>query len=154
MHVQKCGNRVVEYLTEKGILVHAHREKHSYPHCWRHKSPVIYRATPQWFIAMSGNGLLEAARNAVANEVTFTPPTGQNRLGAMLADRPDWCISRQRNWGSPITLFVHKQTQELHPRTNEFSSLSRRKLKREASMPGSVWIRPRFWVKTLNTTVR
>ena len=120
MHVQKCGNRVVEYLTEKGILVHAHREKHSYPHCWRHKSPVIYRATPQWFIAMSGNGLLEAARNAVANEVTFTPQTGQNRLGAMLADRPDWCISRQRNWGSPITLFVHKQTQELHPRTNEF----------------------------------
>ena len=120
MHVQKCGNRVVEYLTEQGVLVHAHREKHSYPHCWRHKSPVIYRATPQWFIGMSGNGLLESARNAVENEILFTPDWGKNRLSAMLADRPDWCISRQRNWGSPITLFVHKQTQELHPRTNEW----------------------------------
>ena len=120
MHVQKCGNRVVEYLTEQGVLVHAHREKHSYPHCWRHKSPVIYRATPQWFIGMSGNGLLESARNAVDNEIKFTPDWGKNRLSAMLADRPDWCISRQRNWGSPITLFVHKQTQELHPRTAEF----------------------------------
>lgn len=119
MHVQKCGNRVVEYLTDQGVLVHAHREKHSYPHCWRHKSPVIYRATPQWFIGMSGNGLLESARNAVDNEIVFTPDWGRNRLSAMLADRPDWCISRQRNWGSPITLFVHKQTLELHPRTDE-----------------------------------
>lgn len=117
MHVQKCGNRVAEYLAEQDILIHADRQAHSYPHCWRHKSPVIYRATPQWFIAMSG--LLPNARKAVDSEIKFTPDWGRNRLSAMLADRPDWCISRQRNWGSPITLFVHKQTMELHPRTNE-----------------------------------
>ena len=118
MHVQKCGNRVVEYLTQQGVLVHADRQAHSYPHCWRHKSPVIYRATPQWFISMSE--LLPNARRAVDSDIQFTPDWGRNRLSAMLADRPDWCISRQRNWGTPITLFVHKQTTELHPRTNEF----------------------------------
>jgi Isoleucyl-tRNA synthetase len=91
--------------------------EHSYPHCWRHKSPVIYRATPQWFIRMQGEGLLETARHAVAEEIEFTPSWGQNRLAAMLEDRPDWCISRQRNWGVPITVFVHKETSQLHPNT-------------------------------------
>ncbi|QGG80903.1 isoleucine--tRNA ligase [Litorivicinus lipolyticus] len=119
MHVQKCGNRVAEYLEDQGVLVHKDRQAHSYPHCWRHKTPVIYRATPQWFIAMQG-GLLDSARTAVDSEITFTPEWGRNRLSAMLADRPDWCISRQRNWGSPITLFVHKQTMELHPDTESF----------------------------------
>lgn len=117
LHVEKAGKPIAEYLESLGRLVHKAPMEHSYPHCWRHKSPVIYRATPQWFIRMQGEGLLETARQAVANDIEFTPSWGQNRLAAMLEDRPDWCISRQRNWGVPITVFVHKETSQLHPNT-------------------------------------
>ncbi len=117
LHVEKAAPVIAEYLRDRGRLVHKAPLEHSYPHCWRHKSPVIYRATPQWFIRMQGEGLLERARQAVESEITFTPSWGKNRLAAMLEDRPDWCISRQRNWGVPITVFVHKETSQLHPRT-------------------------------------
>lgn len=117
LHVEKAGPVIAEYLADKGRLVHRAKLEHSYPHCWRHKTPVIYRATPQWFIRMQGEGLLETAREAVDSKISFTPNWGKNRLAAMLQDRPDWCISRQRNWGVPITVFVHKETSQLHPET-------------------------------------
>ena len=84
------------------------------PHCWRHKTPLIFRATPQWFISMEKNSLKQQALDAIEN-VDWLPDWGENRIRSMVENRPDWCISRQRTWGTPITLFVHKETQEIHP---------------------------------------
>ncbi|MBT11700.1 MAG: isoleucine--tRNA ligase [Oceanospirillaceae bacterium] len=110
------GNfRVLGILAEKGALLKKENIKHSYPHCWRHKSPIIFRATPQWFISMKQNGLLEQAMHEVENTVEWRPGWGKARIESMMTDRPDWCISRQRTWGVPIALFVHKDTSELHP---------------------------------------
>ncbi|MDF1764541.1 MAG: class I tRNA ligase family protein, partial [Oleibacter sp.] len=95
---------------------------HSYPHCWRHKSPIIFRATPQWFISMHQNGLLDKAMHEVEHTVEWRPSWGKARIEGMMNDRPDWCISRQRTWGVPIALFVHKDTSALHPRTAELIS--------------------------------
>ena len=89
---------------------------HSYAHCWRTKTPLIYRATPQWFISMDKNGLLKEAKAAIKN-VSWHPDWGEARIEGMLDNSPDWCISRQRTWGVPITLFVHKQSGEIHPDT-------------------------------------
>ena len=114
------GNfRVLGILNERGALVKKANITHSYPHCWRHKSPIIFRATPQWFISMNQAGLLEQAMNEVENTVEWRPSWGKARIEGMMKDRPDWCISRQRTWGVPIALFVHKETAELHPRTPE-----------------------------------
>ncbi|MDP5070415.1 MAG: isoleucine--tRNA ligase [Congregibacter sp.] len=115
-HVFKANNRIVAVLEERGALLHHEDYQHSYPHCWRHKTPLIFRATPQWFVRMHENGLLKAAQNAV-DKVQWIPDWGRARIESMLSDRPDWCISRQRTWGVPITLFVHKETAELHPDT-------------------------------------
>ncbi len=115
-HVYKVDRHVVEVLMEKGRLLHEKSFQHSYPHCWRTKTPLIFRATPQWFISMTKNGLLERAKEAI-KDVNFTPEWGRNRMEAMLAGSPDWCISRQRTWGVPIALFIHKETEELHPDT-------------------------------------
>lgn len=117
-HVLKAHTAIIELLEERGVLLHAEQYEHSYPHCWRHKTPIIFRATPQWFIGMNQNGLLTQALAAV-EQVEWLPEWGKARIDAMLANRPDWCISRQRTWGSPITLFVHKVTGELHPQTLE-----------------------------------
>ncbi len=116
--VFKANPKVVELLKEKGALLHVENIVHSYPHCWRHKTPIIFRATPQWFITMDGAGLRKKAMDAI-KRVQWIPSWGQNRIEAMVENRPDWCISRQRTWGVPITLFVDKDTSELHPRTAE-----------------------------------
>ncbi|PIX96475.1 MAG: isoleucine--tRNA ligase [Hydrogenophilales bacterium CG_4_10_14_3_um_filter_63_21] len=113
------GNRqVLETLTENGHLLAKAQVKHSYPHCWRHKTPIIFRATRQWFIGMDRAGLREKAMRAV-EETEFFPAWGRARLEAMMKNRPDWCVSRQRNWGVPIAFFMHKTTGELHPRSAE-----------------------------------
>jgi isoleucyl-tRNA synthetase len=117
-HVFKIDQPMLELLQERGVLLHSEGYDHSYPHCWRHKTPIIFRATPQWFVSMQQNGLLQGALAAV-EQVQWVPEWGKARIDAMLAQRPDWCISRQRTWGSPITLFVHRETGELHPRTAE-----------------------------------
>ncbi|HEY5138362.1 MAG TPA: class I tRNA ligase family protein, partial [Methylococcales bacterium] len=117
-HVFNANAHVLEVLEAKGKLVHQHAILHSYPHCWRHKTPIIFRATPQWFISMNQNKLREQALSEI-KRVAWIPEWGQARIESMLEGRPDWCISRQRTWGVPITFFVHKETRELHPRTGE-----------------------------------
>jgi len=115
-HIEPSNDRIVELLRNAGALLHAEKVAHSYPHCWRHKTPVIFRATPQWFIGMDRGELRNQALAAIKT-VTWTPEWGEERIRGMVANRPDWCISRQRTWGVPITLFVHKDTEELHPDT-------------------------------------
>ncbi len=117
-HVFSANEQVVETLKARGALVQAARLSHSYPHCWRHKTPIIFRATPQWFIGMDKQGLRDAALREVAR-VAWLPDWGRARIEAMLRNRPDWCISRQRTWGVPIPLLVHKETGAPHPRTPE-----------------------------------
>ncbi|MDB6061669.1 MAG: ileS [Verrucomicrobiaceae bacterium] len=117
-HVFKANDSVLDVLRERGALLHYEPLQHSYPHCWRHKTPIIFRATPQWFISMSQNGLLAQAL-AASDQVEWMPSWGKARIDGMMQDRPDWCISRQRTWGVPIALFVHKETAELHPQTQQ-----------------------------------
>lgn len=116
--VFKANDRVIELLGEKKRLMNFDKLKHSYPHCWRHKTSLIFRATPQWFISMEKEGLREKAIEAI-KETSWAPSWGQARIEGMIKDRPDWCISRQRTWGVPLPLFIHKKTEELHPNTIE-----------------------------------
>ena len=152
--VLKANDIVLNGLQASGHLLHQEKMKHSYPHCWRHKTPIIFRSTPQWFIGMEqspspfgrraggegapvqnahlqgalphpsplpggeGATLRDIANKAVAN-TEFFPSWGRARLEAMIRNRPDWCVSRQRNWGVPMPFFVHKETMQLHPRTPE-----------------------------------
>lgn len=115
-HVWKSNDTVVEKLRETGTLLNAEPYEHSYPHCWRHKTPTAFRVTPQWFISMDENGLRDAALKSI-QQVRWVPDWGQRRIESMVSGRPDWCISRQRTWGVPITLFVHCATGDLHPDT-------------------------------------
>ena len=117
-HVFNANKSVIELLTTKGALLRETALNHSYPHCWRHKTPIIFRATPQWFISMEQQGLRAAALAQIKN-TQWIPEWGEARIYGMIEDRPDWCISRQRTWGVPIALFVHKQKQTLHPKTAE-----------------------------------
>lgn len=117
-HVYKVDDKVVALLTENNKLVLEHKFQHSYPHCWRTKTPLIYRATPQWFVSMEEKGLKKDALEAIKG-VEWFPGWGQNRIEAMVEQSPDWCVSRQRTWGVPIALFIHKETQQLHPNTPE-----------------------------------
>ncbi|MEM9395977.1 MAG: isoleucine--tRNA ligase [Pseudomonadota bacterium] len=121
-HIFKANSAIIEKLQECGALLNHEDYHHSYPHCWRHKTPVVQRATPQWFISMDERDLLTAAKGEV-DKVAWIPDWGRTRIEAMLSDRPDWCISRQRTWGVPIPLLVHKVTGELHPNTLELIEL-------------------------------
>jgi isoleucyl-tRNA synthetase len=114
--VHQANGHVIEVLRERGALVVSEKVRHSYPHCWRHKTPIIFRATPQWFISMDQAELRETALAAI-RKVQWVPQWGQARIEGMVAGRPDWCISRQRNWGVPIPLFVHTESGRLHPDT-------------------------------------
>lgn len=144
-HVLKANDRVIEVLKARGALLHIETIRHSYPHCWRHKTPIIFRATPQWFINMGQPGLhadligKDGSRRinidlpaffepkpslrdqvlAAIRDVKWIPGWGQARIEGMVNNRPDWCISRQRTWGVPMVLFVHKESGVLHPRTAE-----------------------------------
>lgn len=117
-HVFKANDSVLDVLKEKGALLHHHSYEHSYPHCWRHKTPIIFRATPQWFISMDQAGLRAKALESIKG-VEWMPEWGQSRIEGMIEGRPEWCVSRQRTWGVPIALFVHKETAELHPNSLE-----------------------------------
>ncbi|MDD4911198.1 MAG: isoleucine--tRNA ligase [Sideroxydans sp.] len=120
LFVWKANDVVVAALQESGHLLCLKKIQHSYPHCWRHKTPIIFRSTPQWFIGMThaekGTNLRSLA-NAAVDATEFFPSWGRARLEAMIKNRPDWCVSRQRNWGVPMTFFVHKESGELHPNT-------------------------------------
>ncbi|MBC7984988.1 MAG: isoleucine--tRNA ligase, partial [Candidatus Obscuribacterales bacterium] len=113
-----ANKHVIEVLQERGRLLKLETLRHSYPHCWRHKTPVIFRATAQWFISMDQAGLRATALREIG-KVKWLPSWGESRIGNMIADRPDWCISRQRMWGVPIALFTHRITGALHPRSAE-----------------------------------
>ncbi|KTG24185.1 isoleucine--tRNA ligase [Idiomarina sp. WRN-38] len=117
-HVFKANEPIVDKLREVGNLMHAESYNHSYPHCWRHKTPIIFRATPQWFISMDKKGLRAGALDQI-KKVGWFPEWGQSRIESMVEGRPDWCISRQRTWGNPIAVFVNRETDELHPNTLE-----------------------------------
>ncbi len=115
-HVWQANKTVVEALSETGQLLHHENIQHSYPHCWRHKTPTAFRTTPQWFISMDKEGLRTQSLNEI-KQVQWIPSWGEERIYKMIENRPEWCISRQRTWGVPITMYVNKQTGELHPDT-------------------------------------
>ena len=131
--VWQANDVVIQALKDHERLLRNESYKHSYPHCWRHKSPLIFRATRQWFIGMdlgSGRGLRQVASAAV-EATAFYPSWGEARLEAMISNRPDWCVSRQRNWGTPMAYFVHKETGELHPRTDELVELVAKRVEQQ-----------------------
>ena len=119
--VWKANDIVLHTMETSGHLLHQEKLKHSYPHCWRHKTPIIFRSTPQWFIGMEQgeHDPLRVLANKAVDQTQFFPSWGRARLEAMIKNRPDWCVSRQRNWGVPMPFFVHKETMALHPRTPE-----------------------------------
>lgn len=124
LSVWDANPKVLACLRDNGRLLAEVKLQHSYPHCWRHKTPIIFRATTQWFVGMDmppkpGQPTLRHLAEVAVGDTNFYPAWGRARLEAMIRNRPDWCVSRQRNWGVPIPFFLHKETNELHPRTPE-----------------------------------
>ncbi|MEN9658885.1 MAG: hypothetical protein RL571_2350 [Pseudomonadota bacterium] len=133
--VWEANPMVLALLEERGALFASKKLEHSYPHCWRHKTPIIFRATSQWFIGMetAGNNgqTLRAQANTAVDSTEFFPAWGRARLESMIKNRPDWCVSRQRNWGVPMTFFVHKETGELHPNSGELLEIVAKRIELE-----------------------
>ncbi len=129
LFVLKANPKVQDVLRERRMLLSESVVQHSYPHCWRHKTPVIFLATPQWFVSMDKNGL-RSQLMAQINQVNWIPDWGKARISGMVENRPDWCISRQRAWGTPMPLFVHKVTRELHPNTVPLIELIAQKIEK------------------------
>jgi isoleucyl-tRNA synthetase len=129
LKVDEANPVIIAGLAGRGRLLHEEPVLHSYPHCWRHKTPVIFRATPQWFISMEQAGLREHTLRDIPG-VAWTPAWGEPRITGMIESRPDWCISRQRTWGVPIPLFVHRQSGTLHPRTSELIEAAAERVER------------------------
>ncbi|HUP29603.1 MAG TPA: isoleucine--tRNA ligase [Usitatibacter sp.] len=128
LSVRDAEKPILELLLARGTLLHQEPFRHSYPHCWRHKTPIIFRATTQWFIGMDipcdvgkpgteGRSLREIAKHAI-NNTRFYPAWGRSRITSMIDNRPDWTLSRQRNWGTPLPFFLDRDTEELHPDTD------------------------------------
>ena len=137
---------------------------HSLPHCWRHKTPIIFRATPSGSSRMEQKGLRKARAGrdrahredgvAQHGQSGWVPAWGKNRIQAMVENRPDWCISRQRTWGVPISLFVHKETQALHPESMRLMEGWPNGSNSPASRPGGIWTRPSCWAATPTCTTK
>ena len=129
-HITKANPHIIEALSQAGALVLAEDYVHSYPHCWRHSTPTIQRATVQWFIDLTAHELGTRALRAI-DEVHWVPEWSKQRMSGMLENRPDWCLSRQRSWGTPITVFYHKQTGQPHPRSVEFIETIAQRVEKE-----------------------
>ncbi|MDE2256181.1 MAG: isoleucine--tRNA ligase [Xanthomonadaceae bacterium] len=129
----KANDAIVDLLRERGALLAFAKITHSYPHCWRHRTPVAFRTTPQWFIGMQQKNLRADALKAIHNDVKWFPAWGEERIAGMIEGRPDWCISRQRTWGVPIALFVHKSTQLPHPRSVELMERVAQRVEKEGA---------------------
>jgi len=137
MDIWKANPAIVEKIREVGALFHSEEHQHSYMHCWRHKTPIIYRATTQWFVGMDevpgylGTKPAETLRVTALRGIEatrFYPSWGKARLHGMIANRPDWTLSRQRQWGVPMPFFIHRETGALHPRTPELLEAVARKI--------------------------
>lgn len=113
LHIFKANDPVMSKLKEVSALLAAGKLQHSYPHSWRSKAPLIYRTTPQWFISMDSNNIRDKALKAINEDVDWVPAAGKKRIQSMVENRPDWCVSRQRTWGVPLPIFVHKATNEI-----------------------------------------
>jgi isoleucyl-tRNA synthetase len=172
LFVWKANDVVIEALQSSGHLLHMEKVQHSYPHCWRHKTPIIFRSTPQWFIGMDNvasdadtdtENLVQEKRshsgkpeksdgvtlrdlaNQAVEQTEFFPAWGRARLEAMIRNRPDWCVSRQRSWGVPMPFFVHRETGQLHPRTSELLEQVAQRVEQDGieawfSLNSAVWL--------------
>ena len=132
-YIWKANDTIIDLLRERGVLLASEKITHSYPHCWRHRTPVIFRATPQWFISMDLKNLRADALKAIHDDVDWYPAWGEERIAGMIEGRPDWCISRQRTWGVPIALFAHKSTSEPHPRSAELMQQVAQRVEKEGA---------------------